>query len=65
MGKIVTNFTISLDGFIAGANENFDHLFKWYSSGDSDFVFPSGMAVKISRPVLNFSSRRLTIPEQA
>lgn len=49
MGKVVTNFSISLDGYIAGANENFDRLFKWYSLGDTEFVFDSGMTVKISR----------------
>jgi dihydrofolate reductase len=49
VGKVITNFSISLDGYIAGANENFDQLFKWYSSGDTEFVFDSGMAVKISR----------------
>jgi dihydrofolate reductase len=49
MGKVITNFSISLDGYIAGANENFDQLFKWYSLGDTEFVFESGMAVNISR----------------
>lgn len=49
MGKVITNFSISLDGYIAGVNENFDQLFKWYSSGDTEFVFDSGMAVNISR----------------
>ncbi len=48
MGKVITNFSMSLDGYIAGANENFDQLFKWYSSGDTEFVFDNGMAVNIS-----------------
>lgn len=49
MGNVVTAFSMSLDGYIAGVNEDFSQLFKWYSIGDTDFIFDSGMAVKISR----------------
>lgn len=42
MGKVVTALSMSLDGFIAGPDEDFTQLFKWYASGDTDFVFPDG-----------------------
>jgi dihydrofolate reductase len=57
MGNVVSAFSISLDGFIAGANdgaelplgEGGERLFEWYSSGDTDYVVPSGeMTVKVS-----------------
>lgn len=49
MGKVVTGFTMSLDGFIAGPKEDFGQLFKWFASGDTDFEFPDGkMVVKVS-----------------
>src|SRR5215217_125748 len=57
MGKVTSGLTMSLDGFIAGPNDGPDHplgeggmrLFDWYSSGDTDFVAPSGgMTFKVS-----------------
>ena len=50
MGKVTSGLTMSLDGFIAGPNDGPEHplgeggmrLFDWYSSGDTDFVVPSG-----------------------
>jgi dihydrofolate reductase len=47
---------MSLDGFIAGPNdspekplgEGGERLFAWYFSGDTDYVYPGGMAVKVS-----------------
>ncbi len=50
MGKVITNLTMSLDGFIAGPNDGpgapFGHggerLFDWYSSGDTEFTMPDG-----------------------
>lgn len=50
MGKITTGFSMSLDGFVAGPNDNPDNglgdggdrLFKWYSSGDATHEVPSG-----------------------
>ena len=35
MGKVMTGQTMSLDGFIAGENDDVGHLFKWYSAGDT------------------------------
>src|SRR5918997_1958935 len=48
MGKVSTGLSISLDGFIAGANdgperplgEGGERLFAWYSSGDTDYRLP-------------------------
>src|SRR5947209_2216907 len=48
MGKVVTAFSMSLDGFIAGPDEEFAQLFKWYSTGDTEFKFPSGMTAQVS-----------------
>ena len=50
MGKVATGLTMSLDGFIAGPNDGPEHplgeggmrLFDWYSSGDTEYVVPSG-----------------------
>ncbi len=50
MGKVTTSLTMSLDGFIAGPNDGPEHplgeggmrLFDWYSSGDTEFLMPSG-----------------------
>lgn len=57
MGTVGTSLTMSLDGFIAGANDGPENplgdggepLFAWYSSGDTEYVMPSGtMTVKVS-----------------
>ena len=50
MGKVTTGFSMSLDGFVAGANDNPDNglgdggdrLFKWYFSGDATHEVPIG-----------------------
>lgn len=50
MTKLIAEFTISLDGFIAGADDEVRPIFGWYSSGDTDFQVPgSGMVFKVSR----------------
>jgi dihydrofolate reductase len=50
MGKVVAEFTMSLDGFIAGPNDEVDRLFGWYSAGDTEFpVAGAPMVFKISR----------------
>jgi dihydrofolate reductase len=51
MGKVVTGFSMSLDGFVAGPNDSpenslgdgGDRLFKWYFSGDANVEVPSGI----------------------
>ena len=48
MGKVTTGLTMSLDGFIAGANdgpqaplgEGGNRLFAWYSGGDTEYRLP-------------------------
>ena len=48
MGKVSTGLSISLDGFIAGANdgperplgEGGERLFAWYSSGETEYRLP-------------------------
>ncbi len=50
MGKVTTGFSMSLDGYVAGPNDNpgnplgdgGDRLFKWYFSGDTKVDVPSG-----------------------
>ena len=50
MGKVIAEFTMSLDGFIAGPNDEVDRLFRWYSAGDTEFpVAGTGMVFRISR----------------
>lgn len=40
MGKVVFNMSMSLDGFVAGPNDEVDEVFSWYFSGDTDLQFP-------------------------
>lgn len=50
MGKVVFNMTASLDGFVAGPNDNPEHglgdggdaLFNWYFSGDTEILLSEG-----------------------
>ena len=41
MGQVIAQFTMSLDGFIAGPDDDVWRLFKWYVSGDTDFPIPN------------------------
>ena len=41
-GKVTTGFSMSLDGFIAGPNEDFQHLFAWMTGGDTDYTLTIG-----------------------
>jgi dihydrofolate reductase len=58
MGKVIFSNSISLDGFVAGPNDNpenglgdgGDALFHWYNSGDVTMPLPgTDMVFKISR----------------
>jgi dihydrofolate reductase len=50
MGKVVFNMSMSLDGFIAGPNDEVDRLFSWYFSGDTDFPVQGGrLVLKLSK----------------
>ena len=42
MGKVSTGFSMSLDGFVAGPNEDFQHLFAWMMGGDTDYTVKIG-----------------------
>lgn len=57
MSKVVFNMTVSLDGFVAGPNDNPDNglgdggdaLFHWYFSGDTEVPISDGnMVLKVS-----------------
>ena len=41
-GKVTTGFSMSLDGFVAGPNENFQQLFAWMTGGDTDYTLTIG-----------------------
>jgi dihydrofolate reductase len=48
--SVFTQFTMSLDGFIAGPNDDIGRLFRWYASGDTEFRAPGvDRSFKISR----------------
>jgi dihydrofolate reductase len=50
MGKVITGFTMSLDGFIAGPGDDVQQLFKWYFSGDTEFPLEgTNLVFKMSR----------------
>ncbi len=51
MGKVSTGFSMSLDGFVAGPNDEVDRLFAWMYKGDTDFTMISGehdLSLKVS-----------------
>jgi dihydrofolate reductase len=49
VGKVATGLSMSLDGFIAGPEDDVQQVFRWYSSGDTDYEMPgTGMVVKVS-----------------
>ena len=58
MGKVIAEMSVSLDGFVAGPNDNPENpmgdggmrLFQWYSSGDTELPLPgTDMVFKLSR----------------
>ncbi len=50
MTKVITEFTISLDGFIAGPDDDIRPIFDWYYAGDTAFHVPgSGMVFNVSK----------------
>ncbi len=51
MGRVVTGFSMSLDGFVAGPEDDVSRVFKWMSSGDTSLTTPMGeqeMELKVS-----------------
>jgi dihydrofolate reductase len=58
MGKVITELSVSLDGFVAGPNdgperplgEGGERLFQWYSGGDTALPLPgTDMVFQVSR----------------
>jgi dihydrofolate reductase len=49
MGKVTTGISMSLDGFIAGPNDDVSRLFTWYASGPTEIPVQDGrMTLKVS-----------------
>ncbi len=42
MGSITTGFSMSLDGYVAGPNDDETQIFKWYSMGDTEMTMKAG-----------------------
>ncbi len=42
MGSVGIGFSMSLDGFIAGPNDEVDRLFQWYFTGNTERTVSSG-----------------------
>jgi hypothetical protein len=40
MGKVLTHMTMSLDGCIAGPDDQVGELFEWYGAGDVTTAVP-------------------------
>lgn len=50
MGIVYTGITMSLDGFIAGPNDDVMNLFGWYMTGDIEIPVQRGrMSLKVSK----------------
>jgi len=63
MGKVIFNMSMSLDGFVAGPNDEVDQVFRWYFSGDQEYPFPgSDMVFRLdhaSKALLEEASRTI------
>ncbi len=44
MGKVTAGFSMSLDGFVAGPNDDVARVFAWYSAGGTEAEVHSGNA---------------------
>jgi dihydrofolate reductase len=50
MGKVITNLSMSLDGFIAGLYDDVRQVFAWYYSGETAFTMSgSDRSFKVSK----------------
>jgi dihydrofolate reductase len=45
MATVGAGFSMSLDGFIAGPDDEVGPLFNWYTSGDTPYTYPNGMRI--------------------
>jgi hypothetical protein len=41
MAKVIALMSMSLDGYVADANDGVDEVFDWYFSGDVEIPMPS------------------------
>ncbi len=57
MGKVVLDKTMSLDGFIAGPNDDVTRLFEWYGGKPTEALRDLGDPLKI----LPFHGRSLSL----
>src|ERR1043166_4974718 len=49
MGQVILGISMSLDGFVAGPNDDVQELFKWYFSGDHEIpVQNDRLVLKVS-----------------
>jgi dihydrofolate reductase len=42
MGNVISYMSMSLDGFIAGPNDEIDQVFAWFMAGDTEYRVPGG-----------------------
>jgi hypothetical protein len=56
MGRVSTGFSMSLDGFVAGPQDDVSRLFQWMISGDIEITVSKVMGISNSR-----SHRRVLI----
>ena len=57
MGKIVFNISMSLDGYIAGLNDDVSRLHSWYFSGDTELP---GTPFKIAKASVELMTEAAT-----
>jgi dihydrofolate reductase len=53
MAKVIALMSMSLDGYVADANDGVDEVFDWYFSGDVEVLMPStrsDMTFRVSEP---------------
>jgi dihydrofolate reductase len=49
MGIVFFYMTVSLDGFIAGPDDDVSRLFRWYFSGDTEIPLPGSPPLRVSQ----------------
>jgi dihydrofolate reductase len=49
MGKVYFYMTVSLDGFVAGPNDDVSRLFRWYFAGDTAVEIPGSPTLMVSQ----------------
>jgi dihydrofolate reductase len=55
MGKVTAELSMSLDGFVAGLDDNPGHVFDWYENGEVAFPLPgTDMVYHISQVSANY-----------